>query len=129
MALSKSEILGIKDVKTKTVTVPEWDNAEVFIKQLTRGQQDEYMNRQFGKFGIKQQGKRQSVESDMSLFGHDSWLVAQGMCDEDGKRMFTDEEIPALDAKNGEAIGFIAKEILAFSGMDKDIKELQEAKN
>ena len=34
-----------------------------------------------------------------------------------------------LEEKNGEAIGFIAKEIVEFSGMGKDVEELEKLKN
>jgi len=128
MALSKEEILGITDIKIKEVKVPVW-NDTVFIKQLTRGQQDAYLQRQFGKFGLRQQGKSQNLETDMVLFGHDAWLFAQAVCDENGKRLFTDAEVAKLEEKNGEAIGFVASEIVLFSGLQSDLKTIEQAKN
>lgn len=128
MALSKEQILSINDIKVKEVEVPVWDDT-VFIRQLTRGQQDAYMKRQFSKLAMKQQGRQQEMESDITIFGHDAWLFAQGVCDADGKRLFTDAEVGKLEEKNGEAIGFVAKEIIAFSGMQSDIDELEKVKN
>jgi hypothetical protein len=128
MALSREQILGAEDLKIKEIEVPVW-NDTVYIKQLTRGQQDEYHKRQFSKLAMKQQGKSQNIESNIIIFGHDAWIFAQGVCDEDGKRMFTDAEVIKLDEKNGEAIGFVASEIVKFSGMESDISELEKIKN
>jgi hypothetical protein len=128
MALTKEQILGIVDIKVKEIEVPLWGGT-LFIKQLTRGQQDEYLHRQFGKFGVKQQGKTQNIESSMDMFGHDSWIFAQGVCDENGKRLFTDKEVEAINQKNGEAVGAVAVEIVKFSGMEADVQELEKVKN
>jgi hypothetical protein len=127
MALSKEQILQISDIKTKEIEVPVW-NDTVYIRQLTRGQQDEYMQRRF-KLAVKQRGREQEIGGDIDIFGHDAWLVAQGVCNENGERLFTDKDAKELEKKNGEAIGTIASEILKFSGMDKDVEELDELKN
>lgn len=129
MALTRDEILGIQDIKTKEIHVPDWDK-EICIRKLTRGQQDEYAKRRFGKASFKQAGKAsQQVEGSVDIFGHDAWLVAQGVCDENGKRLFTDADVNKLNEKSGEAIGFIAIQIVEFSGMREDIESLEEAKN
>jgi hypothetical protein len=131
MALTRDEILGLNDIQVKEIEVPDW-NASVCIRKLTRGQQDEYSKRRFGKPSLKQQlGKKreQEMESEVDIFGHDAWLVAQGVCDEGGKRLFTDSDVVRLNEKSGEAIGFIATEIVKFSGMTEDIEELEQIKN
>lgn len=128
MALTKEQILGISDIKTKEIKVPVW-NDTVFIRQLSRGQQDEYMKRQFGKLAMKQQGTAQNIESDMDIFGHDTWIFTQGVCDDNGQRLFSDKDVEKLKEKNGEAIGFVSSEIIKFSGMQADIDELEKVKN
>lgn len=128
MALSKADILKLKDIETKEIFVPVWNNT-VLIKQLTRGQQDEYMRRRFGQPKISQRGTRQEMTSDIEIFGHDAWIAAQGICDENGARMFDEKDIGALAQKNGEAIGFIAAAIIEFSGMAEDVEILDEVKN
>jgi len=124
MTLTKDEILGLSDIQVKEIDVPEW-SASVYIKQLTRGEADEYMSRRFSKTEMKQAG----IESNVSLFGHDAWLVARGVCDEDGKRLFTNSDIKKLEEKNANAIGRISVEIMEFSSMKKDVEELEELKN
>lgn len=128
MALNKGQILQLDDIQRKEIEVPVWD-ATVIIRQLSRGQQDEYMRRRFTNSAMKHSGGGQELDSKVDLFGHDAWLVAQAVCDEDGNRLFSNSDVKELEKKNGEAIGFIAVEIVKFSGMSKEVEELEEAKN
>ena len=124
MTLSKDDILNISDIQVKEIDVSEWGGT-VYIKQLSRGQADEYTFRRFGKSEMK----KGDIETDVTLFGHDTWLVAQGVCDADGKRIFSNSDIKKLEEKNANAIGSIAVEIVKFSGMQEDVEELDELKN
>jgi hypothetical protein len=131
MALNRDQILNIQDIEVKEIEVPDWKE-KVCIRKLTRGQQDEYAKRRFGKTAMKHAAKRGAeteVESNISLFGHDAWLFAQGVCDEEGKRLFSDSDVKALNDKSGEAIGFVAVKIVEFSGMKEDVEELEKLKN
>jgi hypothetical protein len=132
MSLTRDEILKIQDIKTKKIHVPQWGNS-IHIRQLTRGEQDEYLKRQYGATKMKsnQRAKEQQIEG-VNIYGHDSFICVCGICDADGKPIFTRADLKALEAKNGEAIGFIASEIVKFSGMESDvdeIAELEELKN
>jgi hypothetical protein len=128
MPLNKDQILNISDIKIKEIDVPIWKDS-VYIRQLTRGQQDEYLKLQFSKTSMQQQNKEQKINSEVDLFGHDAFICACGICDESGKPLFTRADVQKLAEKNGEAIGFIAKEIIEFSGMGQDVEELQKLKN
>lgn len=128
MALTREEILGFDDIKVKEIGVPDWDGAKVYIRKLTRGQQDEYARRRFGKTAMKGLGKAAEVESEVSIFGHDAWIFAQAVCNEKGARLFTDSDVQKLLDKSGEAIGHVAQEIVKFSGMTEDIEELEKIK-
>lgn len=130
MALDKNQILGFSDIKTKEIRVPIWDDT-VWIRQLTRGQQDALQKRQVSRLNVKKKGSMSNLEPDfaLSVFGHDAWIFAQGVVDENGKRLFTDAEVEKLNEKNGEAIGFVAAEIIKFSGMQEDIEEIEKIKN
>ena len=123
--LTREDILALDDISVKEITVPEsiptWGGKTLFIKQLTRGQQDAYLVRQFGSTKMRQDRKAANQEiSSINIYGHDAWLCVRGICDEHGKTMFTDKDIPALENKSGEAIGWIASRIVAFSGMGED---------
>jgi hypothetical protein len=135
--LTRDEILALDDITVKKITVPDtipvWGGKSLYIKQLTRGQQDVYNKRQFSGMTIKQDGARkngnghkpneaQELIGMASIYGHDAWLCVRGICDETGKTLFTDADLDRLNAKSGEAIGWIALEIVKFSNMANDSK-------
>lgn len=125
MTLTRDEILGIVDLDIKEIVVPDhikgWGGKSFYIKQLTRGQQDNYLRRQYGDTRLRQDQKAKNQEiSAVNIFGHDSWIVVQGTCDETGKRIFRDEDTKFLDGKSGEAVGWIAEQIIIFSGMKEE---------
>mgnify|MGYP006308308593 CR=1 FL=1 len=129
MSLNKNDILSFDDIEIKEIKVPEWGGS-VYIRQLSRGQADEYFNHRFDKSEWKQSGRDKSeVQSSVRLFGHDAWLVAQAVCDEDGKRIFSNADVKELEKKNANAVGRIAVEVLKHSGMSQDVKELDDLKN
>lgn len=126
-ALTREEILSLVDITAKELTIPEnipiWGGKTLYIKQLTRGQQDMYLKRQYGDTRMKQDTKaRQQEISAVNIYGHDAWLCVRGICDENGKPVFTEKDIDKLNEKSGEAIGWIANEIVQFSGMGADVK-------
>jgi len=122
MGLTRDQILQADDIAIKEIEVEEWGGV-AYIRQLTRGEQDAYMERRF-KPSMSQKGREQQISSTINLFGHDAWLVAQGICDEDGKRLFETKHVKELEKKSGEVVGRIAKEILEHSGMKEDVEEL-----
>jgi hypothetical protein len=128
MALNRDEILGMIDLTTKEITIPGsipvWGDKKLYIKQLTRGDQDNYLIRQFGTGKVKPTG----TEYDMvGLYGHDAWLCSRGISDAEGKRIFSESDVEKLAEKSGEFIGYVALEILKFSGMDLDSKIAKKA--
>jgi len=129
--LTREKILALDDLTTKVITIPEtipvWGGEEVRIKQLSRGQQDNYSMRRFGKLEMKQdQRKKQQDVSGLNIFGHDAWLCVCGCIDDEGKPLFKQEDIVKLNEKSGEAIGWIAQQIVIFSGMQNDENELSQ---
>jgi hypothetical protein len=128
--LTREEILGIKDITTKEVAVPAWEGKTVWIRQLTRKQQDEYLKRQYGSTKMSQNVKAKSQQIDgINLYGHDVFLCVCGICNEQGQAILTNSDAEILAEKNGEAVGFIASEIVKFSGMVEDVEVIEKAKN
>jgi len=126
--VSRDEFLTTIDVDIKIVTVPEkikrWAGKSFYIKTLTRGEQDEYLNRQFMNAQLKQDARQGEQEiGGLKMFGHDAWLCVRGVCkDANGSPMFTDGDIANLNAKSGEFIGWLASEIVEHSGMKAEVK-------
>jgi len=140
-SLTREEILALEDITTKEVVVPEkipvWGGNTFRIKQLTRGQQDEYLQRQYGSTRLKQDRKAKNQEiSAVNLYGHDAWICISGIVDDNGKSLFQSGDEAKLKNKSGEAVGWLAREIVKFSGMlddvtpdGKDTNLEEEAKN
>ncbi|MCZ2155742.1 MAG: hypothetical protein LC114_17895 [Bryobacterales bacterium] len=129
MALTREQILNVNDIERKEIEIPEWGGT-VWIRQLTRGEQDAYLKRQMGGAKVKAGKKDIAGEFDAaSIYGHDTWLCSRGICDEEGKPLFNEKDVDALAKKNGTAIGRIAQEIVQFSGMAEDLPVEEEAKN
>jgi len=137
--LTREKVFALNDITTKVITIPDnipvWGGESLIIKQLSRGQQDNYNVRRFGKMEMQQETKAKNSKQDIkgvSIFGHDAWLVVCGVVNEDGSQMFTHSDEAELNKKSGEAIGWIASEIVKFSGMQNDeaaLSEEEEVKN
>lgn len=132
--LTREDILGLNDITTKEITVPAtipaWGGKKLIIKQLTRGQQDAYMKRQFGQLRMRQDRKMAQQEiTSANIYGHDTWLFIQSVVDASGRPLFTEKDEQALSSKSGEAIGWVAKQVIEFSGMLDDIKDLEKVED
>lgn len=129
MALSREAILQVQDITVKEIEVPEWGGA-VFIRQLTRGEQDEWLRRQYGQTRLKQDTKAKQQEiSSVNMYGHDAYLCVCGICDIDGKRLFKETDVEDLRKKNGAVIGRLAVEIVKYSQLAGDAEVIEEVKN
>ena len=129
MALTREQILNKVDIGTKEIKVPEWGGS-IYIRQLTRGEQDSYLKRQYGSAQLKQDSRARSQEiKGFNIYGHDAFICSLGICDTEGKPIFNQKDIAELDTKSGVVIGRIAKEIIEFSGMAGDVEALDELKN
>ena len=127
--LSREQILNKIDIEIKEIPVPEWDG-NIFIRQLSRGEQDTYLKRQYGDTRLKQDSKAKNQEiSAVNIYGHDAYLCVCGICNEDGTPLFKQTDIDDLKKKNGAVIGRIAIEIVKFSGMAGDVPIEDEVKN
>ena len=124
--LSRDDFFAVDDsLVIKEVIVPEkvpmWAGKKFWIRCLSRAEQDEYQKRQMGDARLRTERKHSSSEIAMSsMFGHDGYLVVCGVCDKNGKRLFELKDIPNINKKIGEIVGWLAKEIAKFSAMGAD---------
>ena len=117
MALSKEQILSIRDIKIEELYVPEW-NDSIFIKTMTAEERDKFEESIF----IRDGGKRKT-----DLFGLRAKMCAFVICDEKGNRLFTEKEVEALSQKNANALTRIfekAQELAAIG--ENDVAELSK---
>ena len=109
--LTREEILGADDIQIWEVEVPEWGGI-VLCRSLTAAQ----VERVQGKF----KGK--------GMKGVTAALVAMAIVDEDGKRVFHQNDLPELSTKSIAACTRVLKVIMEQNAMEEeDLEEL--AKN
>lgn len=128
MALTRDKYFSTNDIAIKEIPIPPeipiWGGETVFIKQLSRGDQDEYLRRQYGQTRMKQDVKAKQQEiSAVNIYGHDAWLMMRGCVDAEGRPLFKEADIPEINKKAGAFVGWVASEIVKFSKMEDDIEE------
>lgn len=107
MALDKHAILAAVPKPTvKAVDVPEW-GGEVYIRSLSVGEVDRY-----------ESAVNQWTKGNSPGHGCRALLVAMGLCDESGKRLFTDADANGLSNHPDAVMQRLCTEIRVLSGMD-----------
>jgi hypothetical protein len=117
MSLGKQDILQADDVVKELVHVPEW-GGDVYVKGMTGAERDS-----FEASIVQLRGKDQII--NMKNFR--AKLASLTICDEAGKRVFTDADITELSAKSALVLQRIFAVAQRLSGIgEKDVKELTE---
>lgn len=112
MALSKLDILKVKELKRELVNVPEW-GGDVLVQEMTGEQRDRFDN---------------WVVEKKETGGMRLRIVIATVVEESGKPMFTDLDIPDLASKSGKAIERLSDVGMHLSGMTEEAKK-EEIKN
>jgi hypothetical protein len=94
MILDRAAILAANDVKTETVTIPEW-GGDVLVKVMTGRERDSWE-----ASIVESKGKTVEVNRDNAR----AKLVARCLVDETGARLFTDSEALLLGNKSASAL-------------------------
>lgn len=116
--LKRSEILAVDDLKTETVSVPEW-GGEVMVRSLTGAERD-----YFESSIVSLDGKK--TKTDLSNVR--AKLVVVSCVDENGDSLFTAEDVEALGEKSASALQRVFEVAQHLSGLTAaDVEEL--AKN
>jgi hypothetical protein len=95
--LSRDQILNAKDSTIQTVPVPEWGGA-VGVRVMSGKERDAFERR------LSDQAKLGELGANMRAA-----LVASTVVDEQGNRLFTEEDIEALGKKNWAALERITR--------------------
>lgn len=102
--LNRDAILGARDLPTKEVPVPEWGGS-VYVRPLSVAEAEHLMTLGEGK-------------------SYQVTLAAQTICDADGNRVFTNEDVEALMKKSAMAITRIVVAVQAISALS--VKEAED---
>jgi len=115
--LTREAILGVSDLPTEDVPVPEWGGV-VRVRTLTGAERDAFE----GSI-VEKRGKKMVVKSDNMR----ARLVALAVVDEDGNRLFTDADVIALGKKSGAALARVFQVAQHLSGLtEDDVEELEK---
>jgi len=109
--LNRADILKTRPRKTKTVSVPAWCG-EVIIQELTARERDHF---------------DQLAESKLETGEFRSLLVSFAVVDEQGNRVFQEQDIEPLADLDATSVDLLFTEIRELSGMTTKAKE--DAKN
>jgi hypothetical protein len=106
----KDLILQADDLPTRCLHIPEWKTT-VRIRTLTGGERDRFEGRQ-----------ARDPYTDVR-----ARLAVLCMVDEDGRNLFSEEDIPALSAKSSKALDRIFAASVQLNGISKqDLEELKK---
>ena len=106
--MKASDILGFDDLKTKTVRIDAWD-CDLCIRELDL------------EYGVKLFSMVSEVDGEFRMDADQiASVVAWGVIDENGKRLFSDKDIPALKKKSREPLMFLYTEITGISVEDAE---------
>ena len=110
----KDQILQANDLPREKVSVPEWE-CDVWIRALTSQERDDFEQSMIETSGF---GKKLEVQTDLS--NAKAKLVCRCMVDDDGERIFTDDEAVALGGKSAVVLNRLYEVASKLSGMSKD---------
>jgi len=113
--LTRDAILKAEDIHTEKVDVPEW-GGEVLVRGLSGRQRDEFE----GSL-VEHRGRR----AVMNTANMRAKLVAWSVVDEEGKRLFTNGDVPELGEHSAAAVNRIYGVAARLSGLsDEDVDEM-----
>lgn len=116
--LNKEQILKADDLKTETVSVPEW-GGDVLVRALSGTERD-----RFESMIVSGQGRNQKVNTENVR----AKLVALVAVGEDGKRLFSDADVAALGKKNAAPLERVFKVGMRLSGLSQgDVDDMTES--
>lgn len=115
--LDKKTILEVDDVVKELVHVPEW-GGEVYVRGMTGAERDS-----FESSIIQMRGR----DANVNFRNIRAKLASLTICDENGKRLFTDDDVNALAKKSAVALQRVFTVAQRLSGIgEADVKELAE---
>ncbi len=117
--LSRDAILGVRDLRTEEVYVPEWEGT-VLVQGMTGTQRDRF---EAEVLRLSPEGKRMGLNLDSMR----AKLVARCIVDDEGQRLFSDADIEVLGGKSSQAIDRVYAVAARLSGIGPgDVEELSQ---
>lgn len=115
--LTRDAILAAADLPRKLVPVPEW-GGEVWVRTLPGTERDAFEASLW-----KAKGRGRNRETVRDATNYSAKLAALAICDEQGKRLFSEVDVAALARKSSAALNRVVGEAMALNGMTEDAVE------
>lgn len=118
--LTRDQILAAEDIQTEVVSVDEWqDGGKLRVRGLSGRQRDLYQASLLVEPGSSE---------EVTLENATARLLAYCIVNEDGSRMFSEDDVAALGEKSGTALNRVYAVAQRLSGLTKqDMNELLDA--
>lgn len=118
--LTRADILGGDDRQYRDLPVPEWGEGRVVRLRSFSAKEVFQYQREIRELRAKKDAAPEEVEQQgLGL------LAVRSLVDADGARMFEDQDVEALLAKNSAALSRVATEALRLNKMrPQDVQEL-----
>lgn len=111
-ALSRAAVLGAQDLAREEVPVPEWGGS-LYVGTMTGAERDAWEQSLVGS-GKGGKADARNIRARLLVY------TAQG---EDGQRLFTEADLPALGAKSGKALDRCARVAQRLNGLTPEALE------
>ncbi|MEU8906962.1 hypothetical protein [Streptomyces mirabilis] len=122
MALNRDAILKAQDIPTEPVNVPEW-GGEVILRGLTGDELDDFQG-SIRQFRRSLDGK--GMEPVLIQQGMHAKLLVKCLVDDNGERLFTDNDAGELGAKAGVVLDRLYDVAQRLSGLTEEDEEEME---
>lgn len=124
--LTRESIKEVQDRKMEFVAIPEWDtegtgNSGVYVKAMGADERDMWEYETFVKGNenkLNSKDKDQVIKTSMKKIR--STLAVLCCVDENGNRLFTEEDVEWLGTKNAKAVDRIYEVAQRINGMRKE---------
>ena len=117
--IDKHAIFAADDLRLEEVPVPEWPCGRIYIRIMTGIERDKWE-------GLVQ--KRSGVNGNINLIGVRALLVALTAVDQDGNRVFVEEDVDQLQKKNSAVLDRLAGVAMSANGIgDADLEDLKKS--
>jgi hypothetical protein len=119
---SKEAILGQSDKKIQALEVPEWGAMTVYIRVMNGRDRDE-----FEGFFARQRAAAKKKGQEFFPDNFRSVVAAFTLCDTEGKRIFSLDDVDALGEKSSDALDRIAEAACKLNKLtDQEVSELRK---
>ena len=112
MLLGKADIVECEDLISEDVEVPEWGGV-LRVRQMNAMDRDSF---DLYVVRLKSDGK----SAEVNKHNLRAALVVRSVIDEEGKRIFSDEDVETVGMKNGQAVDRVFAVASRLSLLGKD---------